>query len=161
MFSNSTKDPQPSGAGNIIGKGTHLEGSITTIGNLRVEGKITGGINAKAKVVLSNSSFVKGNIIAQNAEIGGGVQGTVEALELLILKPTAVIHGDIIARKLVFEEGAKFNGKCTMGEAVTKIETKEVINFAAKEVPLKVNNAEQKSSVDNKKVGGLFKGSKK
>ena len=101
---------------NIIGQGSHLEGSIITTGNLRIEGKVTGGIQTKAKVVLSHTAQTQGNIVAQNAEIGGEVKGTVEVTELLVLKSTAIVRGDIIATKLVFEEGAYFDGKCKMGK---------------------------------------------
>ncbi len=101
---------------NIIGQGSHLEGNIHTTGNLRIEGKITGGIKTKAKVVLSHTAQIEGNIVAQNAEIGGEVKGTIEVLELLVLKSTAAVWGDIVASKLVFEEGACFDGKCKMGK---------------------------------------------
>ena len=150
MFSSTTKNMEPSNVGNIIGKGTYLDGSITTVGNLRVEGKITGGIKVKAKIVLSNTSFVQGSIVAHNAEIGGEVEGAVEALELLILKPTAVVHGDIIARKLVFEEGAKFNGKCKMGDI--------------KKMPLSENESPPPNNTNNDKKkleSGFFKNQKK
>lgn len=134
MFSNNKKELKEvaiSNSSNIIGKGTSLEGNLNTVGNLRVEGKITGEITTKAKVVLSSTSWIKGGIVAQNAEIGGEVQGTIEVSGLLILKPTAIVQGDIIANKLVFEEGAKFNGKCKM-------------DIQAKQVILESQNALQK-----------------
>ncbi|MEL6359329.1 MAG: polymer-forming cytoskeletal protein [Bacteroidota bacterium] len=120
MFNNTKKmsEQELSNASNIIGKGTELDGNLTTTGNLRVEGKVKGSINTKVKVVLGDTSVVEGDIMAQNAEVGGEVHGTIRASGLLILKPTAVIHGDIITAKLIFEEGAKFNGKCNMGGAV-------------------------------------------
>lgn len=117
MFNNTKKTLQETeinNANNIIGKGTSLEGNINTTGNLRIEGKLVGGILTKAKLVLGATSWVKGTIVAQNAEIGGELQGTIEVAGLLILKPSAVVQGDIITNKLVFEEGAKFNGKCKM-----------------------------------------------
>ena len=54
---------------NNIGKGTVLTGNIETYGNIRVEGRVTGDITSKSKVVLGDSSNVDGNILAQNAEI--------------------------------------------------------------------------------------------
>lgn len=122
MFNNNKKENlQPievRNSSNIIGKETCLEGTLSTVGNLRVEGKVIGGITSKAKVVLSNTAWVKGNIEAQNAEIGGEIEGVIKISGLLTLKPTAVIQGDIITNKLVFEEGAKFNGKCQMSAQV-------------------------------------------
>ena len=103
---------------NIIGKGTTLEGNLHTSGNLRIEGKVIGSIQTKAKAVLGDTSVIEGNITAQHAEISGEIQGTIRVAGLLTLKPTASVNGDIITSKLVFEEGAKFNGKCNMGGPV-------------------------------------------
>lgn len=117
MFNNnkSATEQEHSKSSNIIGKGTQLEGSLSTAGNLRIEGKVKGSIHTKTKVVLSETSVVEGDIIAQNAEIGGEVHGTVRVASLLNLKPTALVHGDIITSKLMLEAGARFNGKCNMG----------------------------------------------
>ena len=117
MFSKSTKDIQEvevNNSSNIIGKGTTLEGNLNTTGNIRIEGRLIGSITTKAKLVLGGTAWVKGNILAQSAEIGGEVEGTVEVAGLLTLKPTAIVQGDIITNKLIFEEGARFNGKCKM-----------------------------------------------
>jgi cytoskeletal protein CcmA (bactofilin family) len=100
---------------NIIGKGTFLEGTLNATGHIRVEGKVSGSIQTKAKLVLGGTSVVEGSIIAQTAEIGGQVRGTIEVSGLLTLKAAAVVDGDINTSKLVFEEGARFNGKCNMG----------------------------------------------
>ncbi|TSJ81424.1 MAG: polymer-forming cytoskeletal protein [Candidatus Cardinium sp.] len=116
MFNNKIKNANPVTISNIIGQGSHLEGNISTTGNLRIEGKVTGSIKTKAKVVLSHTAQIEGNIVAHNAEIGGEVKGTIEVVELLVLKSTATVWGDIVSSKLVFEEGACFDGKCKMGK---------------------------------------------
>jgi cytoskeletal protein CcmA (bactofilin family) len=104
-----------SNSSNVIGKGTVLEGSIETYGNIRVEGRVIGNVKSKSKIALGHGSHVEGNIIAQNADIEGEVKGKVEISELLVLKATAVVHGDIATGKLVVEPGAIFNGNCRMG----------------------------------------------
>lgn len=114
-----------SNSSNTIGKGTFLEGNVETYGNIRIEGKVTGNVKSKSKVALGPSSFVQGNVIAQNADLEGEVKGRIEVAELLVLKATAVIHGDIITGKLVVEPGALFNGTCKMGAAVKEIKTAE------------------------------------
>ena len=110
-----------SNSSNTIGKGTFLEGNVETYGNIRIEGKVTGNVKSKSKVALGPSSFVQGNVIAQNADLEGEVKGRIEIAELLVLKATAVIHGDIVTGKLVVEPGALFNGTCKMGAAVKEI----------------------------------------
>ena len=99
---------------NIIGKGTTLVGNIESFGNIRIEGRIIGGVKTKSKIVLGQSSYVEGNILTQNAEISGEVKGKIEISELLILKPSAVVIGDIKTNKIIVESGAVFNGSCKM-----------------------------------------------
>lgn len=114
-----------SNSSNTIGKGTFLEGNVETYGNIRIEGKVTGNVKSKSKVALGPSSFVQGNVVAQNADLEGEVKGRIEVSELLVLKATAVIHGDIVTGKLVVEPGAVFNGTCKMGAAVKEIKIAE------------------------------------
>lgn len=114
-----------SNSSNAIGKGTYLEGNVETFGNIRIEGKITGNVKSKSKVVLGHQAHVQGNIVAQNADIEGDVKGRLEISELLVLKATAVINGDIITGKMVVEPGAVFNGTCKMGAVVKDIKIGE------------------------------------
>lgn len=123
----------------IIGKGTLIEGNIETAGNISVDGKLIGNLKTKSKVNLGNSSEITGNIVAQNAEVGGYIKGIIEVSELLILKPSAVIDGDIKTGKLKVEEGATINGNCQMGAIVKEIKEKETNNGTG--VPAKEKSA--------------------
>lgn len=120
-----------SNSSNTIGKGTTIQGNLETYGNIRVDGRVVGNIVTKSKLVLGQSSFVDGNVLAQNAEVLGEVKGKLEVTDLLTLKPSAQVHGDIVTNKLVVETGAKFNGGCKMGSAVKEIKIGE--NGQAKE----------------------------
>lgn len=106
---------------NTIGKGTSMVGDVEAFGNIRVDGRVKGNITTKSKLVLGDSSFVDGNVLAQNAEIEGEVTGRVEVTELLVLKPTARISGDIVTNKMMVEPGAVFNGSCKMGGTAKEI----------------------------------------
>lgn len=117
MFNNAHKlstQEELHHAHNIIGQETHLEGDLHTTGNLRVEGKIHGGVQTKAKLAVGDTAIIEGNIQAQTAEISGHIKGAVHVTGLLTLKATAIVQGDIVTHKLVFEEGAQFNGTCHM-----------------------------------------------
>ena len=124
MFKNKQENmaaQDASNSSNIIGKGTVVEGNIETHGNIRIEGKVNGSVKSKSKIALGQSSFVEGNVIAQNAEISGEVKGVVEVSDQLILRPSSIINGDIITNKLIVESGATFNGGCKMGVAQKEI----------------------------------------
>ncbi len=124
MFNNkeNTASAEIMNSNNIIGKGSTFKGNIETYGNIRIEGKVTGDIISKSKVVVGPSAVIEGKLQAQVAEIEGQVKGTVEVSDNLILKPTCNINGDIIANKLVVEAGAKFDGQCKMGQPKLKVD---------------------------------------
>lgn len=125
MFNNKQErkavEAELTNASNTIGKGTSIVGDIETFGNIRIDGRVKGNITTKNKLVLGESSFIDGNILAQNAEIEGEVTGRVEVTEMLVLKSTARIKGDIIMNKLVVEAGASFDGSSQTREANKEI----------------------------------------
>ncbi len=104
---------------NQLGQGTLLNGDLSTEGDIRIDGKIVGNVTSKAKAVVGATGVIQGNVYCQNAYIDGTVNGNIEVAELLILSKTANVTGDIKIKKLVVEEGARFNGKCSMGTTQT------------------------------------------
>ena len=112
--SQKISEEELSNVNNIIGKRTTFVGKIETLGNIRIEGRIIGGVKSKSKIALGQSSYVEGDILTQNCEIAGEVRGKIEISELLILKPSAVISGDIITNKIIVESGAVLNCSCKM-----------------------------------------------
>lgn len=106
------------GSINIIGKGTKIVGDITSAGDVRIDGLLTGNIVITGKLVLGPNGMVEGNITSVNAELEGEVKGTVNISETLSLKATAKINGDIVTSKLMIEPGALFTGSCNMGAKV-------------------------------------------
>lgn len=153
MFSNKVEKSQEeiSNSSSIVSVGTYMEGDIETHGNIRIEGSIKGNVRTKSKSAHGQSSYVEGNVLAQNAEVAGEVSGTVEVIDLLTLKPTAVVHGDIIANKIIIESGAQFNGTCRMGNG-----TKEVTLSHDQENTAKGQNEKPK---DEQKQTSSFSGS--
>jgi cytoskeletal protein CcmA (bactofilin family) len=109
---------------NIIGKGTVINGNVTAGGDMRVEGRITGTVICKAKLVLSPDGVIEGNIDAQQATLAGDVKGTVVARQLLQIMETGKVLGDIVTEKLIVQLGAFFSGNCRMG----KVEARQEVN---------------------------------
>ncbi len=106
---------------NIIGAGTSIDGDITTNGDMRIDGNLTGSINVKGKLVVGQSGTVEGEIICQNADIMGTIKGKIGVAELLSLKATSKLNGDIITNKIAVEPGATFSGSCSMGGVIKDI----------------------------------------
>ena len=111
--------PNPK-AMNQLGQGTVINGEINSDADIRIDGTVRGNVVSKGKIVLGASGLIDGDIRSENAYLEGRVNGKVEVADLLILSKTAFVNGDIMIKKLVVEEGAKFNGKCNMGVQVSR-----------------------------------------
>ena len=124
MFGNKKAEKisveQKAGSINIIGLGTEINGDLSTKSDIRIDGKIVGSVKSKAKVVISASGEVVGNIFSESAELSGKVSGDVTTSELLFLKATAYLKGDVFSHKLVVESSANLIGKCQTGITHTK-----------------------------------------
>ncbi|HEX2921079.1 MAG TPA: polymer-forming cytoskeletal protein [Bacteroidales bacterium] len=101
---------------NMISNGTEINGDIISIGDIRIDGSVTGTLNTKGKVVLGPTGKIKGEIICKNSEISGVIEGKITVSHLLNLKASSRILGDILTSKLSIEPGAKFSGNCKMSD---------------------------------------------
>jgi cytoskeletal protein CcmA (bactofilin family) len=99
---------------NLIGPGTVIEGKLRSRGNIRIDGKIIGELIASESVAVGTSGEIEGSVSAKNVSVGGKVKGSINAQEKLIFENKAVVNGDIRASKLVIDEGAVFDGNCSM-----------------------------------------------
>src|SRR5687767_14687812 len=110
--------PQASREGviSIIGPGMRVVGDCDTEGTLRIEGHVEGTVRAGKAVVVGKDGSVKGDVLTQDAVIGGKITGTIIAESRLELQATCVIEGDVRARRIKLEEGGRVNGTVNTGE---------------------------------------------
>ncbi len=110
-----------SGAGlNLISRGTVITGSISASASLRIEGEIKGKIVCHDNVTVGATGVVEGDVDAKSVIVGGKIFGNVTSQDRLILESQAGITGNIRAKRLLIEEGAFFDGKCSMKEIKDK-----------------------------------------
>jgi cytoskeletal protein CcmA (bactofilin family) len=110
-----------SSAINLIGTGTRITGDITSNGDVRIDGILSGNISLKGRLVIGPQGRIEGDVHCQNADISGEIKGKLNVIEMLALKATAKITGDIVTGKLAIEPGANFTGTCSMGAIVKNI----------------------------------------
>lgn len=99
---------------NMISEGTRIKGTLETQDDTRIAGILDGDLTVKGKLNLSKSARIKGNIHAKEADVAGKVDGEVVVEEKLTLRSTAMVTGDIKTKVLLVEEGAHFDGTCSM-----------------------------------------------
>jgi cytoskeletal protein CcmA (bactofilin family) len=97
----------------FLGTQSELRGELKIKGVLRLDGAITGKIDAD-QVILSETAFIKGEIIAKKIIVGGVVEGILRATDLLEVTSKGRVTGEIFANKLVILEGGRFSGRIEM-----------------------------------------------
>lgn len=100
----------------IIGKGSIVEGSIKVQSSLRIDGRVKGDITATDSLVIGREGEVEGEIRVKNAIVGGRIKGKVLASGKVVLEAKSSFNGEVKASKLVIDEGAIFDGVCSMSD---------------------------------------------
>ncbi|MDI1240728.1 MAG: polymer-forming cytoskeletal protein [bacterium] len=109
------KDGKLSG---FVGHGTSLTGDTTFQMMLRVDGQLTGTVSSDGgTLIVGNNGKLDANVSVGIAQINGTVNGDISASERIQLGRTARVVGNIATPKLIIEDGALFEGGCTMLKA--------------------------------------------
>ncbi len=99
---------------NLINVNTVVEGKITTNGNIRIDGRLYGILNAEGAAVVGVTGEIEGDISVRSLVSGGKMVGKVIVEERTVLESTCIFTGNLFTKKLIVEEGASFDGNCTM-----------------------------------------------
>ena len=127
MFNPKAKmtDESHVGSTSIISIDTIIKGDLDSKGDIRIDGKLIGNIDCKAKLLIGPQGIVEGNITGNNADIHGKVNGNIKLIGQLNLIGKSVITGDIHVGKLQIESTVCFNGKCHMGANVVDLNNEQ------------------------------------
>ena len=109
-------------AGDLSGfldRDTELTGELNFKDTLRIDGKFQGNVRTGKRLVIGETAEVNAEIDVEAVFISGRVQGKVRATERVELHPTARVDAELHTKILVVEEGAQFEGQCSM-KSVTK-----------------------------------------
>jgi len=107
-------DNKQSALGTILAPEIDINGDINVSGNIIVYGKVNGNIISTGTVNTAKGSVIAGNIKSQAAFISGEVQGDVEVEKKVVLGPSCKLTGNVRAAIITIEEGANFDGMCSM-----------------------------------------------
>ena len=107
-------DKPESKTSSILGPELEIHGDVKVSGSLLIYGKVFGNIQSSGSVRTAKGSIVNGNISANDANIGGKVEGDLDVEKKVTLGDTSFLTGNLKASILTIEEGAKFDGVCSM-----------------------------------------------
>src|SRR4029079_9969640 len=97
-----------------IGQDLVITGDVTSKSALVIDGKIRGDVHC-ISLMLSESSEIEGNVVAEDVVIRGRVIGSIRGVRV-ILQSTCHVEGDLVHASLAMEQGAYFEGKSCRSE---------------------------------------------
>jgi len=115
---NIARDIKEGKLSGFVGHGTSLTGDTTFQMMLRVDGHLTGTVTSEGgTLMVGNNGQLDANVAVGIAQINGTVNGDIVATEKIQLGRTARVVGNVSTPKLIIEDGAIFEGGCTMLKA--------------------------------------------
>lgn len=99
----------------LISRATRITGDIRFVGELQLEGKLSGNIiaeesNEGIRAVIAESAVVDGNINVPYAVINGRVNGDIYVTSHIELAAKAVVNGNIYYNSIEMVKGSMVNG---------------------------------------------------
>jgi len=98
-----------SNSASVIGADLSVTGSLTSKGEVQVEGEVQGDIHAK-RLVIGEHATIIGGLIAEEVVVRGKVQGSVRGNNV-VFQSSSHVEGDVFHKSLTIEQGAFFEGK--------------------------------------------------
>ena len=98
----------------MIGADASIEGSIVLNEGIIIYGRVIGDVESKGPVRVAQGATVEGNITGSDIRLGGFVTGNIQSNGQVVLGKKCKLQGDIVYKKLLIEDGAKFEGKCDL-----------------------------------------------
>jgi cytoskeletal protein CcmA (bactofilin family) len=106
--------PAPADGRAYLDRGSKISGKISFEGPARIDGEVDGEINAKDALMIGESAVITAHIRAGSVSVAGKVSGDIVATQRIEIRPSAKVSGNITAPVLSVQEGAMFEGHCSM-----------------------------------------------
>lgn len=101
----------------FVDRGSHLQGELKFDTSFRVEGRVDGTVTSHGSLIIGEAGEVEGEIRAGEVFVAGTVRGTIQAERRVQIAPGGKVYADLLTPALVIENGAHFEGRCTMQPA--------------------------------------------
>lgn len=98
----------------FVDRGSEVEGELRFETSFRVDGKVAGKVTSTGNLAVGDNGEVEGEVEVGQIFVAGTVRGTVRAGVRVQIAPGGRVYADLETPSLVIEDGAIFEGRCTM-----------------------------------------------
>jgi cytoskeletal protein CcmA (bactofilin family) len=99
-----------SGAPSIISADLTVNGTLTSAGDVQIDGCVEGDVHS-AGLVIGEKALIRGEIVAEDVTVRGRVNGSIRARKVLLCA-SCHVEGNILHEAFAVEAGAFFEGNC-------------------------------------------------
>ncbi|MBI4054341.1 MAG: polymer-forming cytoskeletal protein [Candidatus Doudnabacteria bacterium] len=107
----------------IVGHSVRIEGDFVSDGDIKIDGTVVGKVKTSKNLFVGPAAKIEADVEAGSATVAGTIAGNVKVSGLLVILQSGNVSGDVACEQLAIEEGAFFNGKCTMTAAGKRTNT--------------------------------------
>jgi cytoskeletal protein CcmA (bactofilin family) len=107
-------DAKASDLNGFLDRGSHLHGELHFETSFRVDGRFTGTVKSDGDLIVGEGGEVEGDLQVGQIFVSGTVRGSVRAVHRIQISPTGKVLAEIDTPALVVEDGAFFEGRCSM-----------------------------------------------
>jgi len=100
----------------FLDRGSSFKGELEFEDTMRIDGKFNGRVRSKNELIVGESAHIEGEIHVGRVAISGTVVGKIIAEQRVEIHRNGKVYSDIDTPALIIEEGAIFQGNCTMGD---------------------------------------------
>jgi cytoskeletal protein CcmA (bactofilin family) len=108
----------------FLDRGSRLEGELQFESSFRIDGRFQGKITSSGRLIVGEGGEVGGDIHVRLVTVSGILRGALRADEQIHIAAGGRVEADLDTPSLVIEDGAVFEGRCTMQSEGKRSESK-------------------------------------
>ena len=98
----------------FLDAGSHMTGELHFEDTFRIDGKFTGNVVSDGDLIVGERGDVEGEIKVHRVFVSGTVRGTLRAAERVEITAAGKVLADVYTPSLTIDDGAHFEGRCSM-----------------------------------------------
>jgi len=98
----------------FLDRGSQLDGELRFDASFRVDGKFTGNVVSDGDLMVGEGGELEGELAIGQVFVSGTVRGNIRAARRVQIAPGGKVFADVSTPSLVIEDGAVFEGRCSM-----------------------------------------------
>ena len=124
-MSKTSRTGSPGELNGFLDAGCEVQGDLHFENTFRVHGRFKGTVQSEGQLIVGEGGVVQGVVNVGELSVSGDLDGRVEATRRIKIGATGRVEGEITAPILVIENGAFFQGQCTMNPQASPAEVVE------------------------------------